>query len=115
MNSRYVLLGFSFFAMGCTGEAPTGPTPSRSLSSPRAAAAPNNSKAVSGTPFKGRLEATELVDGDLYHLVGSGNGTQLGQFTYTAEITVDDATGNGVGTVIWTAANGDKLFATTFG
>lgn len=66
-------------------------------------------------PFKGDLQATETVDGSLHHLAGSGNGSRLGRFTYTAEITVDDATGNGTGTVVWTAANGDTISATTAG
>jgi hypothetical protein len=55
------------------------------------------------------------VDGALHHLVGAGDGTDLGRFTYAADITVDEQTGEGVGTAIWTAANGDQIFATTHG
>ena len=66
-------------------------------------------------PFKGDLRATEAVAGNLHHLAGAGNGTNLGGFTYTADITVDKATGEGKGTVAWTAANGDRVFASTTG
>jgi hypothetical protein len=55
------------------------------------------------------------VDGAVHHLLGAGEGTHLGQFKYSAEITVDEQTGDGVGTVTWTAANGDQIFATTHG
>jgi hypothetical protein len=47
--------------------------------------------------------------------VGTGNGTHLGRFTYTADITVDDETGDGAGTVTWTGANGDQIIASTTG
>jgi len=66
-------------------------------------------------PFKGNIESTEAVNGALHHLTGTGNGTHLGRFRYSADITVDDQTGDGVGTVIWTAANGDQIFADTHG
>jgi hypothetical protein len=72
-------------------------------------------KGGSELPLKGTLQATEAVDGDLHHLVGTGNGTDLGRFTFTAYITVDEVTGEGVGTVVWTAANGDQIFASTTG
>ena len=66
-------------------------------------------------PFEGDLEANEGVEANVHHLVGTGHGTHLGNFTYSADITVDDETGNGAGTVVWTAANGDRIFATTEG
>ncbi|MEP6593219.1 MAG: hypothetical protein ABJC51_05975 [Acidobacteriota bacterium] len=66
-------------------------------------------------PFKGRLEAIETVEGNLHHLAGAGHATHLGRFTYAAEITVDNATGDGVGRVVWKAADGDKLFSDTNG
>ncbi len=129
---RYAILGFCVFATACAG-APTSPS---SVSSGIATSSPSSfsaqvvptftpsvgagvaltkAKGVSGTPFKGRLQATETVDGNLHHLVGTGNGTHLGRFTYTAEITVDNSTGVGVGSVTWTAANGDQIFASTVG
>jgi len=69
----------------------------------------------SALPFKGDLHATEAVEGDQHHLAGGGNGTQLGGFTYAADIIVDEATEEGKGTVVWTAANGDRVFASTTG
>jgi len=66
-------------------------------------------------PFKGDLQATEAVSGPLHHLTGTGNGTHFGRFTYDADLTVDPITHNGVGTVVWTAANGDQIFANTAG
>ena len=71
--------------------------------------------AGSELPFKGNLHATEAVEGNLHSLSGTGNGTQVGQFGYAAAITVDEETGQGLGTVVWTAANGDQIFASTTG
>jgi hypothetical protein len=122
---RYVVAGFCVFAIACAGEAPTAPTP---LSTQSGAPAASTSlvrqsgggvglTAASGSelPFKGSLQATETVEGNLHQLVGTGNGTHLGQFKYAADITIDPATGEGLGTVTWTAANGDQIFATTTG
>lgn len=89
---RNVVLGFCFLATVCAG-----------LS--------QNAQ----LPFKGNLQATEAVDGAQHQLAGMGNGTHLGQFTYTADLTVNDETGEGLGTVIWTAANGDQIFTSTTG
>ena len=88
---RYVVLGFCVFATAYSGAAP------------------------SELPFKGNLQATEAVDGAAHHLVGTGNGTHLGRFTFIADITVDDVTSTGVGTVVWTAANGDQIFTSLSG
>ena len=44
-----------------------------------------------------------------------GNATQLGQFTYTALITVNTATGEGSGTFLFTGANGNTVFGTIRG
>jgi hypothetical protein len=67
-------------------------------------------------PFKGRLEgayrltfpssSTLVVTGD-----GTGNATQLGQFTFEYDEVVNLATGIGTGTYEFTAANGDTLTA----
>jgi hypothetical protein len=74
-------------------------------------------KSIGGSdlPFKGDLQATEAVNGQLHHLTGAGNATHLGRFTYAADLTVDPITHSGVGTVVWTAANGDQVFARTDG
>ena len=110
---RYLLVGFCAFAAACSGDTPTGPTSVSALSG--GAVAPTAAMAGSELPFKGTLHATEAVEGNLHSLSGTGNGTQIGQFGYAAAITVDEATGQGLGTVVWTAANGDQIFASTTG
>ena len=115
---RYLVIGFSVFATACAGTSPAAPTSSLATTSSLSQSGGGSvTQAQHGSelPFKGTLQATELVDGALHHLAGAGNGTELGRFTYAADITVDDQTGDGVGTVIWTAANGDQIFATTHG
>jgi hypothetical protein len=112
---RYVVLCFCVFATACAGATPTTPTSSLSQSGGGVGVAVTEAKGGSELPFKGDLQATEAVEGNLHHLMGTGNATHLGRFTFTADITVDDATGKGVGTVIWTAANGDQIFAHTTG
>ena len=113
---RYVVIGFCVFAAACAGAPPTAPTSSATTSSlSQIGSVATESKGGSDLPFKGDPQATEAVVGELHHLIGGGNGTHLGRFTYAADITVDPATGNGVGTVVWTAANGDQIFASTAG
>jgi hypothetical protein len=110
---RYAVFGFCVLAVACSGNAPTAPTVSTSQNIGAAAAV--QATASLEVPLKGTLAATEAVSGNLHHLVGGGTGTQLGRFSYAADITVDDATGDGAGTVTWTAANGDAIRATTAG
>jgi hypothetical protein len=72
------------------------------------------------TPFKGRLDGaytlafpsplTLLVEG-----TGTGNATQLGQFTFDYDESVNLSTGVGTGTYEFTAASGDKLTASWTG
>ena len=115
---RYVVIGFCVFAAACAGAVPTAPTSSAqtpSSSQIGGGSLATDSKGGSDLPFKGTLEATEAIDGPLHHLSGAGNGTHLGRFTYDAIITVDPATHDGIGTVVWTAANGDQIFADTQG
>jgi hypothetical protein len=118
---RYLVFGFCVFATACAGTSPTAPTSSLSSSAATSSLSPIGGAVVtqaqhgSELPFKGNLQATEVVAGAVHHLVGTGNGTHLGRFTYAADITVDEQTGEGVGTVIWTAANGDQIFAATQG
>ena len=111
--TRFAAIGCCVFATACAGTGPTAPTSlSKQIGAGLAATA---STAASELPFKGRLQATEAVDQAQHHLVGSGNGTQLGQFAYVADIEVNPDTGDGNGTAVWTAANGDQLLATTNG
>jgi hypothetical protein len=107
---RHLIIGLSLF---CAAAAPN----PRDFSVSQIGSGVAVSEATSGSelPFKGNLQATETVDGDVHHLDGSGNGTHLGGFTFTADITVNELTGEGVGTVVWTAANGDQIFASTTG
>ncbi len=130
---RYELLGFCLITAACSA-APTSPSslsaaiaapPSSEVLAPVAPTSASgratetdsvaHARRESGVPFKGRLEAIETVEGNLHHLAGAGNATHLGRFTYAAEIIVDDTTGNGVGHVVWKAADGDELFSDTKG
>lgn len=104
MCFRDSLLRASFYS-------PTGPTAALNQVGGRPETAPGNG---SNLPFNGDLHGTETNDTP-HHLVATGNGSHLGRFTYTADITVDDTTGNGAGPVVWTAANGDRIFATALG
>ena len=66
--------------------------------------------------FKGTLEGTYTitpVNPPIFavHLVATGQGTQLGQFTWDFPHVVDRSTGHGEGDVVITAANGDTLTA----
>ncbi len=45
-------------------------------------------------PFKGKFQAEESrLDTPHHDLVGSGNGTHLGRFTYIAHVDINEATG----------------------
>ena len=120
---RYLVLGFSVFAAACAGASPTAPTSSATTSSMPTISAPTSSSQIGLTkqaeggselPFKGSYEGLETVDPvSGHHFLSdvTGNATQLGRFTVTAEWALG-ATGN-FGTSTWTAANGDQ-FSTTF-
>ncbi len=72
-------------------------------------------------PFRGTLDAVETTTippgtgTALEHLVGEGTATRLGRYTLVADITVTLATLAGVGTLTFTAANGDVLAGTVTG
>ncbi len=70
-------------------------------------------------PFRGFLAAveTDVVQGGTLIVDGSGagNATQLGQFAATFHVEVDLTTLIGVGTITFTAANGDSLSASFIG
>jgi hypothetical protein len=118
---RYVATVLCILATACAGATPSSPSASSFSSSGANIAAITGTRAMvqakggSAVPLKGDLQATETVTGTRHHLVGDGHGTQIGGFTYTADITVDDETGDGAGTAAWTAANGDQIFANTTG
>jgi hypothetical protein len=64
-------------------------------------------------PFKGTYEGLETVgtEPSHHHLDATGNATDLGRFTVTADWTIGPSGGSGTST--WTAANGDE-FSTSF-
>jgi hypothetical protein len=103
---RYVLLGLCVIAAACANEGSRAPT---SPSSSTGASAVTDAKAASALPFKGTLEGTESIEGTQHHIDATGNGTHLGLFTLVADLTV--IAGLGSGNLVWTAANGDKVFA----
>jgi hypothetical protein len=107
-----VLMGF---AAGCGNVNPVSssalPVGQTALA---ASAGPQN------VPFKGSLEGiyTLTFPGPLQLAVageGTGNATHLGRFTFDYDELVDLSTGTGVGTYVFTAANGDKLNTTWTG
>ncbi len=77
-------------------------------------------KAGEKVPFHGTLDAvvSHAYGGpgiDLVTLTGTGHGTQLGKFSFSAPHTVDTTTRTASGTYTFTAANGDTLTATFTG
>ena len=115
--------GIAFLALAglaACGASPASPsaTPGSGLNGLGADARSATPSAAAGhtTPFKGTLEGayTLAFPSPLILLVegtGTGNATQLGQFTFNYDETVDLSTGTGTGTYEFTAANGDRLRA----
>jgi hypothetical protein len=70
-------------------------------------------------PFKGSLHATESYQVEPPTLYvnggGTGNATQLGQFTVSYAVVVDLVTGSGPASAQFVAANGDSIFAEGLG
>ena len=88
--------------------------PAQAMAGPETAGQP--------VPFKGRSSGVVTVVGVdpvagiiSTHVEGKGQATQLGRFTVTADVDIDEATGNAQGTWTLTAANGDLLFVTMAG
>ena len=78
--------------------------------------------AAAGTavPFKGRVQGAEtstLIDPTHLSVTreNTGNATHLGRFTAVEHFVVDLTTLTATGTEVFTVANGDLVFATTFG
>ena len=110
---RYLAIGVCVLAAACGSSAPTAP---EAVANPGATAlGVTSARAGADLPFRGRLEATEDASTEVHHLAGAGNGTHLGRFTYAADIAIDEVTGDGAGDVTYTAANGDRIVATTAG
>src|SRR5437867_12477238 len=69
-------------------------------------------------PFKGTIQGQDTDKGFtspgmfLVETNGTGNGILLGQFTFTLEITINDADFTDTGSAHFKAANGDTIDAT---
>jgi len=69
-------------------------------------------------PFKGALQGNDAVSAgpspgtDVITTTGTGTGTHLGQFSFTAVNTVNIAAFMGTGSAHWIAANGDSIDTT---
>jgi hypothetical protein len=69
-----------------------------------------------GRPFRGhsdevRISAQPVGDVILVTTTGAGQATHLGRFTRLASVVIHVVDGSTEGTVVFTAANGDQLFA----
>ena len=60
----------------------------------------------------GRLVAPPIA---VAQVTAAGNATQLGQFTFLEQVTVNTATGAGSGSFQFTAANGDTVYGSIVG
>src|SRR5687768_17915499 len=79
-----------------------------------------NAYASEAVPFKGRAAAaiTNAVpaqDGIHLTVSATGQATHLGHFTRTENLTLVPLAGTVEGTLVFTAANGDQLFADVAG
>jgi hypothetical protein len=120
MRASFIAIGITMVVLsaGCSQSgSPTEPSrsgPSVGLTATTAAAVSHD------VPFKGRLDGvyTLAFPAPLVLSVegkGTGNATQLGQFTFEYHEVVNLSTGTGTGTYEFTAANGDTLIATWTG
>jgi hypothetical protein len=70
--------------------------------------------AAPAVPFRGSVQAVENLNVQFPMIFvdasGGGNATHLGRFTVSYEVEVTLPAGTGVGTAVFTAANGDLLF-----
>ena len=71
------------------------------------------------TPFRGTFKAVEIpaLQFPIVTIMaaGGGNATQLGNFTTTYTALVNLVTRVGIGSVVFIAANGDRLFVDSVG
>jgi len=73
-------------------------------------------------PFKGTFQGQDAHDvlppgatTVLLHGTATGNGTQLGKFSMSREVTGNLVTFTDAGSAEWIAANGDRIYTTVFG
>ena len=106
-----IVVALSLITCACSGSA---------LDTPVAPAASQGgaAEARGGTslPFRGTFSTTEVPDGPLRRLNGSGQATHLGRFTVTAAFTlIPPPVSTASGTAVWTADNGDQLYTNVSG
>ena len=112
-----VALAAAVLSVGCSQPvAPTGVAQSVVPELSSSTAPSIASAAHPAVPFQGKLEGTYTLTfpAPLTLAIGgegTGNATQLGQFTFDYDEIVDLLTGVGTGTYEFTAANGDTLSA----
>jgi len=80
-----------------------------------AVAAPVRAASLKQLPFHGTMQSTDTVTLNDFPVlvvesIGTGHATPLGRFTWNLEVHADLAAGTATGTVVLTAANGDRLF-----
>jgi hypothetical protein len=116
ISMRYVAISLCVFATACAGEGPTAPmSPSSSIGG----AAVAEAQGASQLPFRGTLEASEIITGsppvlqDV--LTGTGEATHLGRFTATFEYVIHLDTLTSDGSFALIAANGDRISGTLTG
>src|SRR5437764_1353247 len=70
-------------------------------------------------PFKGTFQGNDTVSRSpvaaLLRTTATGTGTHLGQFSFTQELTLNDANITDIGSGQWIAANGDSIYTTVAG
>lgn len=114
MHASLTAVGVAFVAVliGCSQpDSPTSPTSDLLRSA-------SNAIVGDAVPFKGRLDGTSTVTFDpppspffTVFMEATGNAVLLGRFTVEAPHRVDTRTGTAIGSIAFTAANGDVLTA----
>ena len=96
----------------------SGPLSHGSSTAVGGASASGAARSTDVVPFKGRLEGSSTITFDpppssffAVLLEGTGNATLLGRFALVAPHRVDTRTGGAIGSLAFTAANGDVLTA----
>jgi hypothetical protein len=112
-----IAIAFTGFSVACSESvSPAAPTAVSPRSAALTVSGPAETSAHVAVPFKGRLDGVFSLTFPSPGILavtgkGGGNATQLGQFTFDYNELVDLSTSTGVGTYVFTAANGDMLTA----
>ena len=109
---RPVLLSVCVLTAACTGQVSDSPTaPASAVLAPAHAQRQGRVQ----LPFRGSLTTENITPPPNAAETAVGNATHLGRFTAAITAVVDLATSEATGTITFTAANGDRLFATFVG